>query len=187
VIRGIYPRGIKDSTTKLFADGWAGRLPQTMPQEIRDAIKGTEPWFRELWKYRDEVTHADVGASHRDKETGLVFHMFAGLSGQEQGTVLIVKDVFSTIRKLVDEIIVFFGAVFRVLNQYLEDKPTELECGVFHMRWYSRIVKPSEATDFHGGHCKAFQWFDNDPDHRCPFADVCGAYARAKQESAISG
>jgi hypothetical protein len=76
------------------------------------------------------------------------------------------------------------GAVFPVINSTLQDKPTEQECGVFNMRFYQRIVTPKEATDFQGGRCKSLEWFDSDPANRCPYADVCGAYARAKRETA---
>jgi hypothetical protein len=180
---------IKESTRRTFLKGHTGELGAGLPQAIADAIKATQVWYPPLLKLRDELTHAELGSCYRKKETKTVQYMHVGLWTKfpdGSSMCLILDDVFAVLQDYIVKTNDFLGVVFKELNATLSDKPIDQRCGVFAGRYYERIVKPSEAIDFHGGRCKSFEWFDDDRDHRCPFADVCGAYARAKAEKSDS-
>lgn len=171
-------RAVKDSTRGLFQNGHKLELDERIPEPIRQQFHLSTTWFGELCTYRDEMTHSDVGTCHRDLKSGKLQYMHAGLgSGQR---ALVIEDVVAKIEWFRDAINGFLGRVFLQLNRSLKDLDTEQICGIFNGRFYERTVKPSEATDFDGGRCKSFQWFDESADHVCPLKSSCGAYARAK-------
>jgi hypothetical protein len=172
-------RGVKDSTRGLFQKGHNGELDERIPEPIREQFRLSKPWFDTLREYRDEMTHSDVGSCHRDKETGRLQYMHSGLGSRHRA--LVVDDVVARIKAFRDAINGFLGHVFIELNKTLKDDDTEQICGIFGGRFYQRTVKPSEATDFHGGHCKSIEWFEKEENPDCPLKDRCGAYARVKQ------
>lgn len=172
-------RGVKDSTRGLFQKGHNGELDSRIPESIREQFRISKEWFDTLRDYRDEMTHSDVGGCHRDKESGRLQYMHSGLGSRHKA--LIIEDVVSKIEGFRDSINGFLGHVFTELNRTLKDEDTEQICGIFGGRFYQRIVKPSEATDFHGGKCKSLEWFEKDENSDCPLKDKCGAYARVKQ------
>ena len=172
-------RGVKDSTRGTFQKGQNGELDERIPEPIREQFRLSKPWFDELRKYRDEMTHSDVGSCHRSKDTGKLSYMHSGLGTPQQA--LVIEDVLVKIEGFREAINQFLGQVFLVLNSTLKDEMTEQFCGIFNARFYQRCVKPSEATDFHGGRCKSFEWFEKEENPSCPLKDRCGAYNRAKE------
>ena len=187
VFRAIFSRhrGIKDSTRKLFQAAFDNRLPATLPTEVVDPLKATQPWFPELLRLRDELIHATTGFLTRDKDTGSLTYLHPGL--QEGNCCLVIEDVVSKIKQFSDDINHFLGTSFAYLCSTLKDAPTRQVCGVFNARIYERIVRPSEAIDFHGGICKSLEWFERDDNPPCPLREMCGAYKRAKNEASPAG
>jgi hypothetical protein len=176
--------GVKNSTTGLFANGYAGTLDARIPQPIRDAFRQTKLWYDQLRLYRDEVTHADVGWCHRDRETKTVQYMHRGLGTPTRAAL--DADIFATLARFIEGIDAFLQAVFHELNKNLKPVETQQLCGTYLGRVYMRNVTPQEAVDFNGGRCESLVWFDQEGQNRCPLADKCGAYARAKQDAAKS-
>ena len=125
------------------------------------------------------MTHSDVGSCHRDAESGRLQYMHSGLGNR--GRALVIDDVVARIEETRDTINGFLGTIFVELNLTLKDEEIEQFCGFFGGRIYQRIVKPSEATDFHGGLCKSFEWFEKEENPDCPLKDKCGAYARVNE------
>jgi hypothetical protein len=171
-------RGVKDSTRGLFQKGYNGELDKRIPESIHEQFRLSKTWFDTLREYRDEMTHSDVGSCHRDKDSGRLQYMHSGLGSRHQA--LVVDDVVAKIEEFRDAINAFLGHVFVELNGTLKDDDTEQVCGIFGGRIYQRMVKPSEATDFHGGRCKSLEWFEKEENPDCPLRDQCGAYARIK-------
>jgi len=93
---------------------------------------------------------------------------------------LIIEDAFERIETFKREVNSFEGMIFGVLNQTLKDEEVFQVCGFFGGRAYSRFVRLSDAVDFDSGRCDALRWFEKEGNPRCPFADNCGAYQRAK-------
>jgi hypothetical protein len=172
-------RGVKDSTRGLFQKGHNGELDMRIPEPILEQFRLSKPWFDTLREYRDEITHSDVGSCHRDKDTGRILYMHSGLG--TRGRSLVVDDVVAKIEEFRDCINSFLGKVFIEINRTLIDAESEEMCGIFGGRIYQRTVKPSEATDFHGGRCKSLEWFEKEEHPGCPLKEQCGAFARVKQ------
>jgi hypothetical protein len=187
VLCSIYPnhKGIRDSTRSTFQNGHKGAIDLRIPVAIREAIKETQAWFDKLREIRDELTHADVGFCTLDGEKGTVTYLHGGLGTRERAFVL--EDVFGELDGYYQKINGFLGKLFLELNKTIVDSDTEQMCGVFNYRWYSRIVKPSEATDFHSGRCKSYEWFDQEGQPPCPFRETCGAYAAATSRQKDGG
>jgi hypothetical protein len=173
-------RGVKESTRTLFEKGGKGELGPLIPERIRDQFIQTMSWFSTLREYRDELTHSDVGHCHRDKMSGKLIYMHSGLGSPQRA--LVIKDVVAELVNFRNTINAFLGGVFFEINRELKDLETDQICGIFSGRIYERLVKPSEAVDFHGGRCKSHVWFDESDNPPCPLKDHCDAYNRVKNE-----
>jgi hypothetical protein len=192
VLKAIYPnlKNLKNSTRGTFQHGHKGELDPKIPEAIRKAIEDTKDWFTRLRIYRDAITHSDVGICARDKNTLVVGYIQPTLGKDYR----FVPEVFAMLEDFLNNTNQFLGIVFQALNATLNDVESLQMCGVYGGRVYQRMVKPSEATDFNGGRCSSFKWFEKeteiDPRLRCPLAGQCGAYARAKEpkgDSPIEG
>lgn len=62
-----------------------------MPAEIADTPADIG-WYKRLLHLRDELTHLDAGAVHRDRETKSVRYIHHGIS--EGGKPLVIDDIF---------------------------------------------------------------------------------------------
>jgi hypothetical protein len=175
VITEIYGkyRGIPDSTRKLFQNTFDDKIDERIPEFLRKTIKEAN-WYTPFRKIRDELTHSDIGSCHRDTKTGKIFYMHSGF--QVKGKTLIIEDIFGQIEKDFSNTNEFLGKVFAHLNTLLSDEEIWQMCGIFGGRIYSRFIIPSKVVDFNSGRCDAFRWFENEPDHKCPLVDKCGAY-----------
>jgi hypothetical protein len=175
--------GVKASTRGTFQNGHNGKLDEGIPEPIREQFRLSKTWFDELRKLRDEMTHSDVGSCHRNRETGSLSYIHSGLGTAHRA--LVIEDVVAKIEWFRETINTFLGNVFQILNEALKDETTEQFCGIFNARLYQRYVKPSEATNFHGGRCKSMEWFDINGNPICPLRDRCGAYTRAKSTNGV--
>jgi hypothetical protein len=174
-LRIVYPKaqGLPDSTRKLFQNASNDKIDKSIPASIRGALNEAN-WFVPLRVLRDALTHTNTGSCHRDQKTGKIRYFSAAvkpISGKGY-----VDDFLSYIFEVRDRINQFLGVIFSELNKSLDDSEVWQMCGTFSGRIYHRFVRPSEAIDFNSGRCGAFEWFENDENPTCPFAESCGAY-----------
>jgi hypothetical protein len=183
VVRAIYVekkfRGLPDSTRKFFQYADEGQLDPRLPEPIRTAFCKAE-WYHKLRIVRDAVTHADVGSCHLVEKAGVPLYMNDSIPA-DQGKCFMIKDVFGQIAIFKTAVNGFLVQIFHCLNETLVQTEVFQICGFFDGRMYTRFVLPAEAVDFHSGRCQALEWFDKEGNPRCPFADNCGAYKRAKE------
>ncbi|VVE68821.1 hypothetical protein PCA31118_03050 [Pandoraea captiosa] len=164
------------STRRLFARAAAGQIGD-FPAELKVAFEKAT-WYDELRMLRDELTHSDVGAC-RLTEEGKTTYMHRGV--RHANKTLEIPDVFAKLIELFNGVNVFLGAIFHHLNQGLSAEPIDVFCGFFRGRGYGRKLTIAAHIDFNSGVCQSRQWFDHEPDFRCPYASDCGAYARASE------
>jgi hypothetical protein len=166
-------RGLPDSTRKMFRKMQLQEHVNDFPHEIKAAFESAI-WFNELRIMRDELTHLSLGSCHLDQATSKVSYMHQGIRNQDKP--LIIDDIFAELERFFCGVNEFLGRVFHFLNSRLENKRVQQTCGIFSGRMYIRNVSPHEATDFNGGVCESFKWFDQPEEPRCSFAENCGAY-----------
>lgn len=177
VIVAIYKQcqGIPDSTRKFFsraAHGEIGGFPAELTEAFAAAI-----WYDELRDIRDELTHSDIGSCHQPSGVEGICYMHQGLV--RNAKPLRIPDVFKKIEELIVGVDRFLNQIFNFLNQGLKVEPTEVFCGIFHGRGYTRKLAIADRIDLNSGECQSNQWFDADSALRCPLASSCGAYSRA--------
>ncbi len=172
-------QGVPDSTRKFFQNAAAGKMDQKIPEPVRNAFAKAD-WYHMLRKLRDAVTHSDVGSCYLDEGSGKTRYMNTATK-DDGDKCLIVEDVFGRIETFKKEVNSFEGQIFRVLNQTIKNEEVFQVCGFFSGRVYSRFVRPLDAVDFNSGRCDALGWFEKEGNPRCPYADNCGAYKRAKE------
>lgn len=168
-------RGIPDSTSRLFYRAVNDKISD-FPPELRAAFVAAT-WHDELRGIRDELTHSDIGSCHQRADANEISYSHRGLV--RDAKPLVIPDVFKKIEEFIAGVNQFLGHVFNFLNRSLKEEPVDVACGIFFGRAYARKLSIADHIDFNSGVCRSRQWFDNDPDRRCPFADGCGAYARA--------
>jgi hypothetical protein len=181
IISEIY-RGFRGVTSKktrtFFQNAFDGELDERLPVEIREACQQAK-WFNELRRLRDAVIHSNVGSCHLDETTGKIRYLQASLRTGDK--VFVIDDVFGKMESFHRDVNLFLGKIFKVLNRTLKDNEVWQMCGVFNSLIYTRYVRPSEAIDFNSGRCDALTWFEKEGNKRCPLADNCGAYKKAKE------
>lgn len=181
VLGNIYAgrRGVpKKSTHRFFERSIEEGSILEIPEGVRATLANAS-FFQSLQTIRTSIAHYDVGMCFFDKSSEMISYMCpAPLAGNRNG---LVADVFGHIFKRSEDIVKLLNAVFAELNASLCDHVTEQMCGFFGGRPYTRLVRPSEAVDFHGGICKSHDWFEKPQNPRCPFADRCGAYSRVQR------
>lgn len=177
ILNIIYPKaqGLPNSTRKLFQNAANGKLGNTIPQTIRDALANAE-WFRTLRIVRDALTHTNTGMCHRYQDTGAIRYfndVLKPICNQAY-----IDDFIAFVTELKDQVNTLLGQIFHELNQNMENAETWQMCGIFYGRVYHRFVRPTEAVDFNSGRCGAYKWFELEENPTCPFINSCGAYLR---------
>ena len=175
-IYGKLPGVPSKSTRNLFTNAVKGKIDDRFPRPLLDATVKAEPWVAKLRDIRDTVSHSDPGFCSLDSETGVVRYMNAAMGPPDRAHI--IDDIFTEIEKYFSSVNEWLGVTFLFLNSELEDIETQQICGIFSGRVYMRLVRPSEATSFHAGRCKAHIWFEKEENPTCPLAEECGAYKR---------
>ncbi|WP_347554866.1 hypothetical protein [Robbsia sp. KACC 23696] len=176
IYKGI--RNLPESTRRTFDRAFKGEIGDDFPPQLLLALQSAT-WFNEIRSIRDELTHATIGSCHLDDKTNKISYVHHGI--QKNGTVLMIDDVFAELDEFAQQINIFIGLIFHHLNAQLVPTPTDVVCGFWADRVYARKIEIADHIDFNSGVCQSNHWFDQDPIRRCPFADGCGAYARAKE------
>lgn len=176
-LRIVYPKaqGLPDSTRKLFQNAVNGKIDQSIPASIVDALTAAD-WFVPMRVLRDALPHTNTGSCHRDHETGKIRYFSDAvkpISGKGY-----VDDFLPYIFDVRNKINQFLGQIFSELNKSLDDSEVWQMCGMFYGRVYHRFVRATEAVDFNSGRCGAFEWFEKDENPTCPFVGSCGAYQK---------
>ena len=187
VLKAVYPkaRGLKDKTSKLFADAAAGKLDTTIPEPVRFALaEAHDDWFWELRRVRTAVTHLSPGHCSLGEE-GKVAYFNTALGTLSNS--LEIADVWGEIGRYAAAVDGLLGEVFHELNTALKNKRVEKLCGVHAGHLYQRRVSPQEAVDFHSGVCISYEWFEEPDKPTCPMVGSCGAYERAKAKPGGAG
>lgn len=168
-------RRIPDSTRRLFQRINHGELGVDFPAPLKNAFLDAG-WYEELLAIRDELTHSDVGFCRLDPTSRLIAYSHQGVS--RNGSSLNIPDVFGKLDELISGINLFLGSVFGYLNSQLQPNVIDQLCGIFFGRGYMRRLPLQGEIDFDSGTCQS-RLCDTEAEYRCPFADKCGAYARA--------
>ncbi len=171
-------QGVPDSTRRFFQNAAADKLDKKIPEEIRNAFAKAD-WYHLLRRLRDAVTHSDVGSCCLDEGSEKTRYINTAIRDVAD-KCLVVEDVLARIETFKKEVNSFEGRVFRALNQTIKNDEVFQICGFFNGRVYSRFVRPMDALNFNSGRCHALSWFEKDGNPRCPFADNCEAFKRAK-------
>jgi hypothetical protein len=169
-------RKIPDSTRKLFQRTRDGELGSDFPDALKEAFLAAT-WYEELLAIRDELTHSDIGSCRLDSISRLISYSHRGVS--THGAPLEIPDVFGKLDELISGVNAFSGLIFNYLNLQLKPHTIDQLCGIFFGRAYMRKLPLEGVIDFNTGTCQSQTWFNRETQYRCPFADVCGAYARA--------
>ena len=175
-IYGKLPGVPSKSTRNLFTNAAKGKIDGRFPKPLLDAIVKAEPWVVGLRDIRDTISHSDTGFCHLDSETGIVGYMNPAMGPSDRAHV--IDDIFAEVEEYFSSVNKWLGATFLFLNSELKDIETQQFCGFFSGRMYTRLVRPSEATSFHGGRCQAYLWFEKEGNPTCPRVEECGAYKR---------
>ena len=173
-IYGKLPGVPSKSTRNLFTNAVQGKFDDRFPRPLLDATMQAEPWVAKLRDIRDTVSHSAPGSCFLDSETGVVRYMNAAMGPPDRAHI--IDDIFTEIEQYFSSVNEWLGATFLFLNSELEDIETQQVCGFFSGRVYTRLARPSEATSFHGGRCKAHLWFEKEENPACPLVEECGAY-----------
>ncbi|MHB8472624.1 MAG: hypothetical protein ACYDC8_07230 [Gammaproteobacteria bacterium] len=178
VVVSIYrrTRKIPDSTRKLFQRIKDRELGTDFPLPLKDAFLAAT-WYEELLAIRDELTHSDIGSCRLDPTSRLISYSHRGIN--TRGAPLEIADAFGKLDELISGINAFLGLIFNFLNLQLRPHTIDQLCGFFFGRGYMRKLPLESVIDFNTGTCQSRTWFDTESQYRCPFADACGAYARA--------
>lgn len=178
VLVSIYKncRKLPDSTRKLFQRVKKGEIGSDFPSQLKDAIVSFV-WYEELLEIRDELTHSDIGSCQLDPNTRLISYSHRGI--YSQGNQLVIPGVFGKIDTFIKGLNEFLGSVFNFLNTQLSPYTIDQLCGFFFGRAYMRKMPFAAKIDFNSGVCQSRIWFDTQPEYKCPFSEVCGAYLSA--------
>ncbi len=171
-------QGVPDSTRKYFQNIKKGKIDPNFPEQLIIAVNEAT-WYNGFRMIRDELTHHDTGRCHKDRDTGKIRYIHSGIKIKKES--LIIDDIFEKLNQTFSEVNQFIERVFKYLNTKLNNEPVIQICGIFEGRAYTRFVSPHDATDFHGGVCESYKWFDLEGNPTCKFAAQCGAYNKAKK------
>lgn len=166
-------RGFALSTSKMFQNpmGITGSFPEQLKPIVQSAS-----WFHELRKFRDELTHWDVGHCSRNRETGKITYFHPILSDQAVNHT--VEDIFGWLEQKVDSVDAFLGSAFHVMNTTITSGHVRQICGMVEGRMLERILDLSKPINFDNGSCLSRHWFEVDGNPKCPFLHDCKAYDR---------
>jgi hypothetical protein len=174
-------RGMKQNSTRVFFTwGASDKVRDDFPAQIREAVVQAT-WYPELRALRDELTHSSIGMCHLDTRTSKISYMHTGVVRNQ--AALHFEDLFAKIDDLLVGVDRFMGVVFQFLNSNLYGKVADhVGCGFFFGRvYYTRKLTFTELIDFNSGLCNFWRAFDETPEFRCPLANNCGAYTRARE------
>ena len=172
-------RGVQErSTSKLFSRAAARDYGPEFPEEIRLVLAAAhESWFPELRRLRTAFTHGGLGSCMLSQDRHSISYMNPSLG--DEATAHVIPDIVSHLNHLASATFAIVDAVFSYLYGRLEPEPKPHLCGVYKHRMYMREVTAELNLSQASGRCMSRSWFDSDPDHRCPVADRCQAYARS--------
>lgn len=178
-IKGLSAESRK-STRRFLKWALDGKMGDDFPSSLRTVFIDAS-WYDELRTLRDELTHGTLGSCHRDSRSEKVSYIHGGV--RHHGMPLHVPDITDWLGELIGGVGRLMEGVFRYLNACLGSTLVEVECGFFHGHYFSRMLAAEVTININSGICHSRIMFDKEPTYRCPYADECGAYARAGENT----
>lgn len=172
-------KGVQNSSNgKLFGNAENQKYGPEFPEEIRCLLsKASAEWFLELRGFRTELTHGSAGFCSWNKEKDTITYMNQGIK-DAPNRLQFIDDMESKIRFYEASVMTLVEAISEYYLDRVDNIPVFQVCGMFKARVYTRAVVINRNTVFSDGHCLAHEWFDRDPELRCPIAERCAAYGR---------
>ncbi|RQR65292.1 hypothetical protein DIE18_02070 [Burkholderia sp. Bp9125] len=168
-------RGVqKKSTEKLFSLAKAEQYGEGFPETIRATLaEAYDSWFPELRVLRTTFTHGALGSCHYYPDTQRVSYFNNSIGGERR-----IDDVIAKTSEFAAAVFALQNLIFGELYARLDPVESRHICGIYKSRIYSRFVAPLAELRWDSGRCESRQWFDSEPDRRCPVAAECAAYAQ---------
>lgn len=183
-IYGTYKkvRGVQnDSTEKLFARAFRNEYGPEFPEDIRVLMaRAYETWFPELRRIRTEVTHGEVGYCHVDRDSGTVTYVHPAL--RQGDRALVIEKVADKLNVLSQQVVGLTEHLFGFWCDQLYPVERRVVCGIWNGRFYQRDVAPERDVTSASGRCYSVWWFRSSPEHACPLAASCPAFARRDEQ-----
>ena len=173
IIYGPTTTRFRKSTRGLFKD--VDKFTGSFPERLQLLFRAAD-WYDERRHSRDVLSHRDVGSGSTDNDTGLVRYFHSSFWNGERTEP--IEDIFGWLRDKRDAVNVFIGTVFHELNSTIVAGSVTQMCGMTKGRMLMRLLDAAQPIDFHNGTCLSANWFEEEEEFRCPFADGCGAYQR---------
>ncbi|MFM0034004.1 hypothetical protein [Paraburkholderia strydomiana] len=166
----------RKSTEQLFLRAKKRAYGTNFPAEIQNSLaEAYDAWFSDLRLLRTAFTHGALGSCHYSTDTGLVSYMNQNIGERH------IPDIVKRTSQFAEAVFRQQAFVFEQLYARLDQQEQEQFCGFFKGRGYSRVVAPVPNIDWQSGRCHSRNWFDAQPEFRCPLASECQAYARASE------
>lgn len=179
-IHGAYSKvqGVQNSSNgKLFDKAAEQKYGPGFPEDIRLLLtEARDNWFRELRKFRTELTHGRTGSCHLNPATGLISYFNDGLGNNHKSHV--INDIEGKLREYQKGILELVESICHYHLGLLEPHPTFHICGTYRARWYGRTVLASPAASWADGQCLSHDWFEREDGYMCPMAKDCPAYKK---------
>lgn len=172
-------KGVQNSSNgKLFGNAKNEKYGIEFPEEIRGLLsKASEEWFEELRGFRTELTHGSAGFCSWNRESDTITYMNQGIK-ESSNRLQFIDDMESKIRFYEASVMAFVETIAEYYLDRVDNIPVFQVCGMFKARVYTRAVVINRNTVSFDGHCLAHEWFDMNPEFRCPMAEGCEAYGR---------
>jgi len=179
-IFGAYRRvqGVQNgSNGKLLQRATDRQYGPGFPEEVRLLLdQANTTWFPSFRELRTELTHGSTGTCHYREDSNTVVYTNNGIIRDGKG--LWIDDFESAVRSWKTGVVNLTEAICEFHFRQLEPVVSLHHCGMYHYRWYGRLVGPSPSVSFADGHCLSYDWFEVEREHFCPMASQCGAYSR---------
>jgi prepilin-type processing-associated H-X9-DG protein len=177
---GTYRRiqGVQNgSNGKLFQRASDRQYGAGFPEELRALLdQANTIWFPSFRELRTELTHGSTGSCHYRQESNTVLYTNNGII--RDGKSLWIENFESAVNRWHTGAANLIEAICEFHFRQLDPVITLHHCGMYHYRWYGRLVGPSPNVSFADGHCLSYDWFEVEREHFCPLANRCGAYLR---------
>lgn len=173
-------RGVQSaSTSKLFSKASEGSYGKDFPEELLALFSAAySDWFPELRRLRTAFTHGGLGSCSLSQDRTAIAYMNPSLGSD--GVAHVIPDIVAHFNRLAI-------AVFRLNHDFFEyhygrllQNQSSQFCGFYRGRGYMRTVTPEPDLVWDSGTCASYDWFDKESEFRCPLANECAAYRRAK-------
>jgi hypothetical protein len=171
-------RGVQSSSTsKLFSKASERSYGKDFPDELLAIFAAASPdWLPELRRLRTAFTHGGLGSCWLSQDRTEIIYTNSSLGNDAVAHV--IPDIVAHVRRLATAVFELTHDFFEFHYGQLQQNECSQFCGFYRGRGYMRKVKPEAQLDWGSGICVSREWFDNEPEFKCPLAGECAAYRR---------